>query len=64
MRPPTNQETMNVYIIRIPEQGDLAKAFQKEKFPDFIISLMFTQQQAKMYRHKRVVEETNMKKCR
>lgn len=64
MRPPTNQEAMNVYSIRIPETGDFANAFPRLQWYASIILLILTQQKAKTYRQRIVVENTNVKKNR
>lgn len=62
MRPPTNQQTTNVYMTRIPETGDFSIALQILQLSIFIILLMFIKHEARTYRHRRVVEDTNMKK--
>ena len=59
-----NQETMNVYKIRMAETGDSIKALQGLQSYSSMIVLIFTQQKAKMYKHSRVVQDTNMKKNR
>jgi fatty acid-binding protein DegV len=53
---------MNVYKTRIPETGDFRKALQRLQWYTSIIFLTLTQQKAKTYRHRMVVEDTNMKK--